>query len=121
MNIESFRDYCLGLGEVEEKTPFGKFATRFDSILVFYVCSHIFCMVDMNEFNHVVVKNTPEKIADLYETRSSVERMRNMSPKFWIQINFGGDVSQSEILNLVKESYQIVKAKYTKPSTRKRK
>ncbi len=38
MNIEDFRDYCLSLGnpgEVEEKTPFGKFARRYESILVF--------------------------------------------------------------------------------------
>ena len=37
MNIEEFREYCLSLGEVKEKMPFGKFAQRFDSLLVFYV------------------------------------------------------------------------------------
>ena len=31
-----------------------------------------------------------------------------------IQLNFGGDVSDSEILELVKQSYEIVKDKYTK-------
>jgi len=114
MNIEEFREYCLSLGEVTEKTPFGKFAARFDSVLVFYVCSHMFCMVDMDDFTYTVVKNTPEKIAELHETSNSVVRQRNMSAKYWIQLNFGGDISDAEILTLVKQSYEIVKVKYTK-------
>lgn len=114
MNIEEFREYCLSLGEVTEKTPFGKFAARYDSVLVFYVCGHMFCMVDMYDFTYAVVKNTPEKIAELHDTRNSVERQRNMMAKYWIQLDFGGDVSDSEILDLVKQSYEIVKAKYTK-------
>ncbi|MCM1483880.1 MAG: MmcQ/YjbR family DNA-binding protein [Muribaculaceae bacterium] len=114
MNIEEFREYCLSLGEVTEKTPFGKFAARFDSVLVFYVCGHMFCMVDMDDFHYAVVKNTPENIAELYETRNSVERQRNMSAEYWIQLNFGGDIPNPEILDLVKQSYDIVKAKYTK-------
>lgn len=114
MNIEELRDYCLSLGEVVEKTPFGKFAARFDSILVFYVCDHMFCMVDIDEFTYVVVKNTPAKILELHETRGAVEAMPNMSPKYWIQINLGGDVSDVEIFSLIAQSYEIVKAKYTK-------
>lgn len=114
MNIEELREYCLSLGDVTEKTPFGKFASRFDSVLVFYVCNHMFCMVDMDDFTYAVVKNTPEKITELHESRQSVERQRNMMAKYWIQLNFGGDVSYAEILDLVRQSYEIVKAKYTK-------
>lgn len=97
MDIESFREYCLSFEGVTEKTPFGKFAARFDSVLVFYVCGHMFCMVDMENFTYAVVKNTPEKIAELHATRNSVERQRNMMAKYWIQLNFCGDVSESEI------------------------
>lgn len=114
MNIEEFREYCLSFEGVTEKTPFGKFAPRFNSILVFYVCDHMFCMVNIDYFHCAVVKNTPEKIAELHETRNSCERQRNMSAKYWIQLNFGGDISNSEILELVQQSYEIVKAKYTK-------
>lgn len=117
MDIERFREYCLSIGEVTEKTPFGNFAARFDSVLVFYVCGHMFCMVDMDDFHYAVVKNTPEKIAELHETHNSVELQRNMSAKYWIQLNFGGDISDTEILDLVKQSYEIVKAKYTKKSS----
>lgn len=114
MNIEEFSEYCLSFEGVTEKTPFGKFAARFDSVLVFYVCDHMFCMVDMNDFTYAVVKNTPEKIAELHETCNSCERQRNMSAKYWIQLDFGGDITDAEILELVGQSYEIVKAKYTK-------
>lgn len=118
MDIEQFREYCLSLGKVTEKTPFGKFASRFDSVLVFYVCGHMFCMVDMDDFHYAVVKNTPEKIAELHEAHAYVERQRNMSAKHWIQLNFGGDIPDAEILGLVKQSYEIVRAKYSKKKIR---
>ncbi len=114
MDIEEFREYCLSLGEVTEKTPFGKFAARFDSMLVFYVCEHMFCIVDIDHFSYAVVRNTPEKITELHETYTSVGLLRNMCAKYWIQLNFSGDIPDSEILDLVKQSYEIVKAKYTK-------
>ncbi len=74
----------------------------------------MFCMVDMDDFSYAVVKNTPEKIAELHETRKSTESQRNMSAKYWIQLNFGGDMSDGEILDLIKQSYSIVKVKYSK-------
>lgn len=114
MDIAQFREYCLSFEGVTEKTPFGKFAARFDSVLVFYVCDHMFCMIDMDDFTNTTVKNTPERIAELLETRSSCRSLRNMSAKYWIQLNFGGDISDADILEMVKQSYEIVKAKYTR-------
>lgn len=113
MDIERFREYCLSFEGVTEKTPFGKFAARFDSILVFYVCGHMFCMLDIDNFIGVTVKGKPERIAQLHETRTSCSSHRNMSAKHWIQLNFGGDISNSEILKMVEQSYKIVKAKYS--------
>ncbi len=112
MDIEELRDYCLSFEDVVEKTPFGKFAPRFDSILVFYVCGHMFCMFDMNDFVGVTVKGDPERIAELTETKSACQSHRNMSKKHWIQLNFGGDISDTEIRALVRRSYAIVKEKY---------
>lgn len=115
MDIESFREYCLSFEGVTEKTPFGKFAARFESMLVFYVCDHMFCIVDIEDFSYAVVKNTPEKIALIHDTRRSCGKLRNMSAKYWVQLDFGGDISDGEILELVKESYSIVKSQYSKP------
>ena len=65
MNIEELREYCLSLEDVTEKTPFGKFAKRFDSVLVFYILDHMFCMTDMDDFTSVTVKADPEVIEEL--------------------------------------------------------
>lgn len=114
MNIEELREYCLSLEGVTEKTPFGKFARRFDSVLVFYILDHMFCMTDMDDFTSVTVKAAPEVIEELKMTRSSVGSHRNMSEVHWIQLNLNGDISDREIYDFVKRSYEIVKAKYTK-------
>lgn len=114
MNIEELRDYCLSMEGVTEKTPFGKFARRFDSVLVFYILDHMFCMTDMDDFTSVTVKAAPEVIEGLKMTRSSVGSHRNMSERHWIQLNLNGDIFDREIYELVKRSYEIVKSKYTK-------
>lgn len=81
MNIEDLREYCLSLENVTEKTPFGKFARRFDSVLVFYILDHMFCMTDMDDFTSVTVKAALEVIEELKMTRTSVSCHRNMSER----------------------------------------
>lgn len=119
MDIIDFRDYCLSLGEVEEKMPFGKFAARYDSILVFYVAGHMFCLVDINDFTSVNVKLPPDTVAQLRQERESSSRPINLSEKHWIQLNFGGDISDKEIYDAVRLSFDTVKAQYTPKKPRK--
>lgn len=114
MNIEEFREYCLSMEGVTEKTPFGKFARRYDSILVFYVLDHMFCFVDMDDFTSVTVKSTPDEVEEIRLRHSSVSNPLNQSLRHWIQLNFNGDIRDREIYDLVQRAYDIVKAKYTK-------
>ena len=65
MNVEEYRDYCLSFGEdVEEKLPFVKFKNG-DSVLVFYVCGHMFCFFDLNDVQVVSLKCQPERIDEI--------------------------------------------------------
>lgn len=118
MNIEEFRDYCMSMEGVTEKTPFGKFAPRFDSILVFYVLDHMFCLVDIDDFSSVTVKSTPDEIEEIRMRHSSVSKPMNLSDRHWIQLNLNGDISDHEIHLLVNRAYDIVKTRYT-PQIRK--
>ncbi|MDE6492642.1 MAG: MmcQ/YjbR family DNA-binding protein [Lactobacillus sp.] len=113
MNIEDFRDYCLSMEGVTEKTPFGKFARRYDSILVFYILGHMFCFADMDNFTSVTVKSAPDEIEEIRMNHLSVSGPLNQSLRHWVQLNLNGDISDSEIYALVKRAYDIIKAKYT--------
>lgn len=113
MNIEEFREYCLSMDGVTEKAPFGKFARRYGSILVFYVLDHMFCFVDMDDFTSVTVKSTSEEIAEIRNRHLSVSNPLNQSLRHWIQLNLNGDIPDPEIYALVQRAYTLVKSKYT--------
>lgn len=113
MDLIEFREYCLSLDGVTEKTPFGKFAKRYDSILVFYVKDHMFCFIDIDDFSFVDIRLTPDRIDEIKAGYSSVGKPINQSLKYWIQIDFGGDIADSFIRDLVTEAYATVKAKYS--------
>lgn len=114
MDAIEFRNYCLALGDVTEKMPFGKFARRYDSILAFYICGHMFCFIDIDDFTFVNVKSTPEEIEQIRLCHFSVDNPVNMSLKHWIQLNFKGDISDREIYRYVHRAFELVKQKYTK-------
>lgn len=112
MDLIEFRDYCLSFDGVTEDTPFGKFAERYDSILVFYIAGRMFCMTDIEDFSHVDVRSTPDKIAGLMERYASVGRPINSTLRYWIRLDLNGDVPDDAIRRLVAEAYGIVKMKY---------
>lgn len=119
MDIIEFREYCLELGDVEERTPFGKFNAKYDSILAFYVCGHMFCFIDIEDFSYVDLKAAPEVIEELRMTKSSVGNPINQSLKHWIKIDLSGDVADSQILDLVKDAFNLIKEKYAPKARRK--
>lgn len=113
MNIEEYRDYCLSLGtDVEEELPFQKFKSG-EGVLVFYVCGHMFSFFDCNDFSVISLKCQPERIDELKAQYDCIGKPYNESPKYWIGINPG--TAEDELLKeLTKNSYDIVKSKYTK-------
>ena len=112
MNIEEFREFCLSLGEVEEKMPFAKMPGG-DSLLVFYVSGHTFCYCDLNDFR-VVVKCQTERIPELLATAEGVEPPdSHFSTKYWVGINLQ-TIDTDLLKELTHNSFEIVKGKYAK-------
>ena len=111
MNIEEFREYCLSLGEVEEKLPFAKMAGG-DTVLAFYVNGHTFCYCDIDDFKTVIVKCQPERIPELIESTKGICPPDNhFNAKYWIGLEIL--VIDAETLKaLVANSFEIVRAKY---------
>ena len=113
LNVEDLRDYCLSMGEdVEEKMPFVKFHGA-SEVLVFYVCGHMFCYYDLVHFTVVTVKCQPERIDELRAQEVGVTAPYNMSPSHWIGLDVEL-VDPNLAKGLIQNSYNIVKAKYTK-------
>ena len=71
-------------------------------------------MLDMDDFTSVEVKADPEDVIKLREKYRSVVKPINLSEKYWIELDFGGDLPDSKVYELAKNSYEIVKAKYSK-------
>ena len=111
IDIEAFREYCLSLGEVEEKLPFAKMPGG-DSVLAFYVNDHTFCYCDVDDFKTVIVKCQPEHILELMEsTKGICLPDSHFNAKYWIGLEI--QVIDAETLKeLVANSYEIVRAKY---------
>ncbi|MBR4390759.1 MAG: MmcQ/YjbR family DNA-binding protein [Bacteroidales bacterium] len=111
MNIEAFREYCLSLGDVEEKLPFAKMPGG-DTVLAFYVKGHTFCYCDIDDFRTVIVKCQPERIPELIEsTKGICQPDSHFNAKYWIGLEM--QVIETETLKaLVANSYEIVGAKY---------
>lgn len=116
MNIKEFREYCLSMPGVTEKTPFGKFARRYDSLLVFYVLGHMFCMADMDDFTSVSFRSTDEEIARITEHYAAATTPVNKAMKFWLRVNLNEDMPDSEIYSCVRRAYVIIRDKYSKTS-----
>ena len=113
MNIEDYREYCLSLGaDVEEKLPFQKFKGG-EGVLVFYVMGHMFSFFDCNDFSVISLKCQPERIEDLKVEYDCIGNPYNESPKYWIGIN-PNSAPDDLLQELTRNSYEIVKAKYTK-------
>ncbi len=113
MNVEQLRDFCLSLGDVKEKIPFGKFAHGYDSMLVFYVMDHMFCMFDLEDFTWVAMRSTAEEIEDIALNHTAILPGRKNMP-LWLKAGLGGDITDSMILDLVRRAHEIIRNKYSK-------
>lgn len=111
MDIEAFREYCLSLGEVEEKLPFAKMPGG-ESVLAFYVNGHTFCYCDIDDFRTVIVKCQTECIPELMETTKGICPPDNhFNSKYWIGMEIQL-VEEDTLKELINNSYKIVRTKY---------
>ncbi|MBS4012891.1 MAG: MmcQ/YjbR family DNA-binding protein [Bacteroidetes bacterium] len=102
MNIEEFRDYCLSFKNVEEKLPFD------ETTLVFYVMGKMFCLADIDAFDYINVKCDPEKAIMLREQFDEVTPGYHMNKKHWNSIKTSGRLTDKQIKEWIKDSYDLV-------------
>lgn len=116
MNIEEYREFCLSLGDVEEKIPFTAFRNAESEMLAFYVSGHIFALFDLNNFGTITLKCQTDTIEELKSSSRFVTKPMSMSAKnlkYWVGID--ARLADDETLkNLTLNAYNHVKEQYTK-------
>ena len=112
MDIEGFREYCLSLPGVSEGTPFEKFSRGKFTILVFYVCGHMFCYFNIDDFSSITIKSDPAEMVELKERYQAIDEPFNGDKRYWISVQLGQDVPDDEVRALVTKSYHLVANKY---------
>ena len=109
MNIEELRNFALSLNEVEESFPFG------EDTLVFKTNNKIFLLVSLSsvplQFN---VKCDPEKAIELREQFPCILPGYHMNKKHWNTIIVDGTLSQLQLKNFIKDSYNLISKKSSK-------
>ncbi|AWM31696.1 MmcQ/YjbR family DNA-binding protein [Hymenobacter nivis] len=104
MNIEDFRDYCLGLPGATEETPFGP------DTLVFKVGGKIFALTDLQTFASVNLKCAPERAAELREQHDYVLPGFHMNKKHWNTVLIGTGAPDAVVRAWTAESHELVAA-----------
>jgi len=108
MNIEDYRDFCLGLPGTTEETPFGP------DTLVFKIGGKIFALTDLRTFESFNVKCDPELAVDLRERYDYVLPGFHMNKKHWNTIRVGAGASPAQLREWITHSYELVVASLPK-------
>lgn len=108
MDIESFRNYCLGFQEVTEHFPFD------DKVLVFKVLGKMFALANIEEFSSFNVKCDPEKAIELRERYVQVLPGYHMSKGHWNTVMIDGEADDQLLEAWIKDSYDLIVASLPK-------
>ena len=117
MNLESFRDYCLGKEGVTEEFPFGI------NTLVLKVNGKMFALTDVENFEGINLKCLPEEALELREQYEAVQPGYHMNKKHWNTVVMDGSIPDRLMKEWIDQSYNLVAKKKgiseKKPKTKK--
>lgn len=102
MNIEEFRQYCLGMKGVTEEFPFG------ENTLVFKVMGKMFALTNLDGDFSVNLKCDPDLTTELREQYPAVLPGYHMNKTHWNTVMMDGSISNKLIFEWTKHSYQLV-------------
>ena len=115
MNIEEVRDYTLSLNGVTEDQPFG------DDIITFRLEGKIFVCLwlgsDKNDMKdsepRLALKLSPERNEELRAQFAAVTPAYHWNKKHWSDVYYE-QLHDSQVMELIKESYRLIASKLPK-------
>ena len=110
MNVDSIRAYCLSFPNVTEKL-------QWEDNLCFKIAGKIFAMLGLDNLR-LCFKCTPETFAELIE-REDIGPAPYVGRYKWVLLDRLDAVNDSELEDLIRQSYDMVSAKAPKNSGKK--
>lgn len=105
MDLEQARIYCLNKAGTEEGLPFGPDA------LVFKVAGKMFALIGLgNSPSSINLKCDPDQAIELREKYAEVTPGYHMNKNHWNTVLLEGSIPDSEILQMIDHSYNLVVA-----------
>jgi predicted DNA-binding protein (MmcQ/YjbR family) len=110
MNVDSIRAYCLSFPKATEKLQWG-------DELCFKIAGKIFTMLGLDNLR-LCFKCAPEAFAELIE-REDIRPAPYVGRYKWVMLERLDAVNESELKDLIRQSYDMVSAKAPKNSRKK--
>jgi|ERR1700746_3489829 predicted DNA-binding protein (MmcQ/YjbR family) len=108
MNVDSIRAYCLSFPNVTEKL-------QWEDNLCFKIAGKIFAMLGLDNLR-LCFKCTPETFAELIE-REDIGPAPYVGRYKWVLLDRLDAVNDSELEDLIRQSYDMVSSKAPKTRT----
>ncbi len=106
MNIEVLRDYCLNLAGATEAIKWGE-------DLCFCVGEKMFCVTSLESPQKVSFKVSDEQYGELI-TKQAIGPAPYLARYKWVQVEDWEALSDEDWIELIKNSYELIKAKLPK-------
>ena len=103
MDVERFREYCLGKSGATEGTPFG------EDTLVFKVSGKMFALAALDEVPATAnLKCDPDLALDLRDRYEQVRPGYHMNKKHWNTVEIDAGIPDAELRKMIDHSYNLV-------------
>ena len=103
MDLETFRQYCLGKLDATEGTPFG------EDVLVFKVAGKIFALAPLDEVPATAnLKCDPDLALELRDRYEQVHPGYHMNKKHWNTVELDSGIPGTELRKMIDHSYELV-------------
>jgi predicted DNA-binding protein (MmcQ/YjbR family) len=106
MNVESIRRYCMSFPNATEQV-------QWEHHLLFKIGGKIFVIADLNPPHHIALKCDPEQFAELTE-REGIIPAPYLARAKWVSVERHDAVDADDLKGLIRNSYEMVKARLPK-------
>lgn len=109
LNRQDLRTYCLSMTGAYEEFPFGPEAA------VFKVKGKMFALIPVDDDpTSISLKCDPVEAVMLRQNYASVQPGYHMNKKHWNTVSITGDIPDSNIYEMIEDSYILVRQKLKK-------